>query len=243
MDRAIARRSRAWQRAIALCCALAALSLPGCRDTTSPDESAAPASFVLVAGDRLVYDVWATNYWGYILDSSRTQRTWNVLSTAATGGGSHDAIMIREEILRVRTGTTTADTFLLWVTPEGNVLRFGFLADLVLRRQGREIPRRWDTLAVLEAHAWMVGTVDSAGQEGVHASVPPDQDYFNVEVNSVSSIFAARRILMDSDYLQYAFWISTAPPCFPRFEEVSDPYDLISTGSVMILREVHLAPR
>jgi hypothetical protein len=243
MDRAIARRSGTLHRAIALCCALAALPVAGCRDTNSPDESAAPIAFALVAGDRLIYDAWLTNYWGYTLDSTRTQRTWSVLSTGATGGGYYDAIMVREEILRVGTVTTSADTFLLRVTPEGYVLRFGFLADLVRRRQGREIPQRWDTLAVPDAQSWRVGAIDSAGQEGVTASVPTEDDYFNVQVDSVSSIFAARRILMDNEYLECAFWISTAPPCFPRFEEASESYDIISTGSVMILREVHLAPR
>jgi hypothetical protein len=243
MRRAIARRSERLHRTIALSCALAALSLTGCRETTSPGEPAAPDSFVLVAGDRLVYDAWLTNFWGYTLDSSRTQRTWKVLSTGVTRGGYHDAIMIREEILHVRTATTSADTFLLRTTPEGYVLRFGFLADLVLRRQGREIPRRWDTLAVLNAQSWRVGTIDSAGQEGVRASVPLEDDYFSVQVDSVSSIFSAHRIMLDDTFLQYAFWISTAPPCFPRFEEITDPYDIITTGSIMILREVHLAPR
>jgi hypothetical protein len=151
--------------------------------------------------------------------------------------------MIREEILHVTTNTTTVDTFLLRLTAEGYVLRYGFLADLVKRREARVIPRRWDTLVVQDARFWTVGALDSAGQMNVRASVPAAEDYFNVDVNGVSSIFAARLVEMDNEQLQYAFWFSTNPPCFPRFEEAPDPINNISNGSLLLLRQLRLAPR
>jgi hypothetical protein len=239
--RAIAPCGNTVHRTIALCFFAAAFTLFGCRGTNSPDEPA--AGFVLAAGDRLVYDGWTTNVWGYTLDSSKTRRTWDVLTTTSSGGGYNDAVMIREEILRLTSNTTTVDTFLLRLTPEGNVLRYGFLADLVKRREARVIPPRWDTLAVPDARFWMVGVMDSAGQMNVSASVNAKEDYFNVEVNGVSSIFAARLVEMESESLQYAFWFSTNPPCFPRFEEAPDPVNGIPNGSLLLLRQLRLAPR
>ncbi len=151
--------------------------------------------------------------------------------------------MVREQILRVSTNTATADTFLLRLAPGGSVLRYGFLADLVLRREGRTIPRRWDTLAISDVQSWTVGALDSAGEISVRASAPGDEDYFNVQVDSISSIFAARRIDLYGETLQSTLWISTGPSCFPRFEEEPDPFNDIATGSLLLLRELRLAPR
>lgn len=191
----------------------------------------------------MVYDGWVLNAVGFPVDSTRTRRTWEVLSTTVGGGGYSDAIMVREHILRVSNSTATADTFFLRLTAEGTVLRYGFLADLVLRREGRAIPRRWDTLAISDVQSWTVGALDSAGQIRVRASAPGDEDYFDVQVDSASSIFAARRIELFGESLQYTFWISASPSCFPRMEEEPDPFNAIATGSLLLLRELHPAPR
>lgn len=242
-DRAIARWSNMLQRAVALCFLAAGLSLSGCRGPGSPEEITVPARFTLVTGDRLVYDGWVLDALGFLVDSTRTRCTWDVVSTAASGGGYSNAIMVREEILRVSTSRVTADTFYLRLTPGGSVLRYSFLADLVRRREGRTIPRRWDTLSVSDVQSWAVGALDSAGQIREGASVIGDNDYFNVQVDSVSFIFAARRIDMEGETLQYTLWISTAPSCFPRLEEAPDPLNNIATGSLLLLRELRLAPR
>lgn len=243
MRRAIAQYGNTFHRAIALCLCATAITLSGCRGTTGPDVPSAATSLAFAAGDRLVFDGWTTNVWGYTLDSSKTRRTWDILTATATAGAYHDAIMIREEILHLNTSTTIVDTFLLRATAEGYVLRYGFLAELVKQREGRVIPERWDTLAIVNARSWTVGTLDSAGQMNVNASVPAQEDYFSVEVNGVSSIFPARRVEMESELLEYAFWFSTTPPCFPRFEEAPNPANELWRGSLLILRQLQLAPR
>lgn len=241
IDRAIARWSRRLQRVVALSFLTAGLFLCGCRGTVAPDEK--PAPFVLTAGDRLVYDGWSLDALGFTVDSTMTRRTWDVLSTTATGGGYSDAIMVRERSVRVGTTAATVDTFFLRVTPDGTVLRYGFLAELVLRREGRTIPRRWDTLSIPDVGSWIVGQLDSAGRVSESATVPADGNYFTVLVDSVSFIVPTRRVEMSSDHLEYVLWISTAPPCFPRLEEDPDFFADNATGSLLLLRELQRARR
>ncbi len=236
-ERAIARWSEMLQRAIALPLLAAGLSLSGCRGTEGPGEQPGAPPFALTAGDRMIYDGWMLDGLGFTIDSTRTQRTWEVLSTTASAGGYSDVTAIREQILLVSNNTATADTFFLRLTPVGSVLRYGFLADLVQRREDRIIPRNWDTLSVPDESSWTVGTLDSTGQITESATAPGNEDYFNVLMDGVSSIFAARRIEMDSDRLQIFLWISTSPPCFPRLEEEPDPLNDINTGSLLLLRE------
>ncbi len=231
------------QRAVALCIFAAGIPLSGCRGTDTPDGLAPPAPFAPAVGDRMVFDGWNLDALGFTVESTRMRTTWDVLSTTATGGGSANVILIRESSLRLSTNVTTLDTILLRVTPEGTLLRYGFLADLVLRREGRTIPRQWDTLSIPYAQSWTVGILDSAGQTTEIATVPATEDYFSVQVDSLSFIFAARRVEMDSERLLYALWISTAPPCFPRLEENPDPFADTATGSLLLLRQLHLAPR
>lgn len=190
-----------------------------------------------------MYDGWTLNSWGFSVDSTKTRQTWNVLQSGASAGGSADAIMIREAIVSLRTGATAVDTFFLRVTEDGSLLRYGFLADLVKRREQRLIPPRWDTLAILNARFWTVGVLDSAGLQTVTASVPVLEEYFQVEVNGVSSIVTARRIEMEHELFAAALWLSTTPPCFPRIEEAPDPLNDIPHGSLCILQQASLAPR
>ncbi len=242
-DRAIARWSTTLQRAVALSILGAGLLLSGCRGTENPDEQPPHTPFAPAVGDQMVFDGWNLDVLGFTVDSTKTRTTWDVLSTTATGGGSSSVILIRESKLRLSTNVTTRDTILLRVTPDGTLLRYGFLADLVLRREGRVIPRLWDTLSIPFAQAWTVGILDSAGQTTETATVPGTEDYFSVQVDSLSVIFAARRVEMDSERILYALWISTAPSCFPRLEEDPDPFADTATGSLLLLRQVHLAPR
>lgn len=237
--RAIAPWSGMLQRAVALCVLAAGLPFAGCRSTEGPGEP--PAQFGFTAGDRMVYDGWALNVLGFTIDSTRTRITWEILSTTASVAGYSNSIMVGERALRLSNNTVTADTFFLRLTPGGSVLRYGFLADLVRRREGRTIPRRWDTLAVPDLQFWTVGTMDSAGEMVESATAPGNEDYFNVLVDSVSSIFAARRVEMDGERLQATLWISSNPSCFPRLEEEPDPYNGITEGSLLILRELRQA--
>lgn len=240
-ERAIARWSEMLQRAVALSILTAGLSLPGCRGTEGPGEQPTATPFALTAGDRLIYDGWTLDRLGFTVESTRTQHTWEVLSTTASGGGYSNVTAIREQILLASNNTATADTFLLRLTPEGSVLQYGFLANLVRRREDRIIPWQWDTLSVPDEPSWTVGSLDSAGQIIESATAPGNEDYFNVLVDSVPSIFAARRIEMDSERLQFFLWISTSPSCFTRLEEDPDPLDDINTGSLLLLREVRHA--
>ncbi len=231
------------QRAVALSLVAAGFCLSGCRGTDGPGEQPTAIPFALSTGDRMIYDGWMLNGLGFTIDSTRTQRTWEVLSTTASAGGYTNVTAIREQILVLSNNTTTADTFFLRLTPEGSVLRYGFLADLVRRRENRIISWYWDTLSVPDESSWTVGTLDSAGQIVESATAPGTEDYFNVLVDSISSIFAARRIEMDSERLQFFLWISTSPSCFPRLEEDPDPLDDIDTGSLLLLREIRHANR
>jgi len=241
--RAIVPCGNAFRQTIALCVLAFLIMLPACRPASAPEERTSPVPLAFAAGDRLLYDGWTLNAWGYTVDSTKTRRTWDIVRTAASAGGSSDAIMIREESFSLRTGITTVDSFFLRVTDNGSLLRYGFLADLVRRREKRILPPRWDTLDVPAARVWTVGVLDSAGEQKVTASVTVQEEYFKLDVDSVSSIVTARRIEMEYSLFEVALWLSSTPPCFPRLEEAPDPLEDIPYGSLLILRKVSLAPR
>src|SRR5512147_811113 len=82
--RAIERYGEWSRRAIAL---LFFLPFSGCRDVEPIHPPPDGAAFVLLAGDRFVYDVWTTNIWGTPLDTSLTRMEWEVLSSDPGGTG------------------------------------------------------------------------------------------------------------------------------------------------------------
>lgn len=219
------------------------LSFIGCRDTQSPEASLLTRTLQFRPGDRFIYDGWVTDRYGVPLNSFKSQHIWDVLSTSSQRSGFNDVVVIRDSISSLSTGSTLIDTVFLRAGTNGEIFRYGFLAELLARREGLQVPKSWDRIAWFGTLGWTVGSLDSAGQLPLTAQFGQQKDYFEVKLNGISTVFPADRVEMSGETLDYFLWLSDAPACFPRWEEAADPFDNIINGSLLVLREATIAPR
>lgn len=219
------------------------LSFIGCRDTQGPDEFLPARTLQFTPGDRFIYDGWVTDRYGAPLTSLKSQHVWDVLSTSSQHAGFNDVVVIRDSISFTSTGFTQIDTVFLRASTDGEIFRYGFLAELLARRQQLQMPKSWDRIAWFGALGWAVGSLDSAGQLPLTAQFGQQKDYFEVSLNGISTVFAADRVEMSGETLDYFLWLCDTPSCFPRWEEAPDPFNNIMNGSLLILREASIAHR
>ena len=235
-EKAIKRSGRWTRRAIAFFLFLPAFA---CRDAEPPGLSPQSATFVLLPGDRFVYDIWATTAWGTALDTSLTLTEWLVLTSDPGGSG---LVTIERTRTPIPPRPSTRDTFALRSTPDGRIQRQGFLSELIAKRERRAIPVRWDTLAELQGSAWQVGSLDSTGEQRMVGNYASRSSYVTVTIDGNSIIIPARHIELSAQSLDYDLWLSSSPPCLPLWEEHADSYLGITRGSRAILREAYLTP-
>ncbi len=224
------------RRAIALLFFLPAI---GCREVEAPETAPQEATFVLLPGDRFVYDVWTTSVWGAALDTSLTRTEWEVLASDPGGTG---IVTIARTRTPLPPRPASRDTFALRSTPDGRIQWKGFLAELIARREQRSIPVRWDTLAELQGSSWRVGSIDSSGEDRITGSYASGPSYVNLEIDGDPLILPARHIELTAHSLEYDLWVSSSPPCFPLWEEFTESYLGIMQGSRGILREAFFVP-
>jgi hypothetical protein len=215
----------------------------GCRDSQSPDLTTPLPSVLFNAGDRFIYDGWITDLYGYPSDSLSFHRVWDVLATNVRRDGFTDVVVIRDSSLFFVIDSIVVDTFYLRMNTSGQVFWFGFLSDLIARREHRSTVKQWDPLIRFGETAWTVGMLDSAGQQPLVGQFAAQPDYFAVKINNVSTAFPSWRIEMNGETLDYFLWASTSPACFPRLEEDPDPFNGINAGSLLILRQAIPARR
>jgi hypothetical protein len=219
------------------------IAFAGCRDSQSPEPTTPLPSILFNAGDRFIYDGWITDRYGYPYDSLSFRRVWDVLATNVTRDGFADVVVLRDSSLFLVIDSIVVDTLYLRMNRNGQVYWYGFLADLIGRREHRSAGKRWDPLILFGETAWTVGVLDSAGQQPLVAQFAAQQDYFAVKINNVSTAFPSWRIEMNGETLDYFLWASNSPACLPRLEEDPDPLSGVYSGSLLLLREVILAPR
>jgi hypothetical protein len=215
----------------------------GCRDSQSPELSTPLPTILFTAGDRFIYDGWITDLYGFPSDSLSFHRVWDVLATDVKRDGFTDVVVVRDSSIFFVIDSIMVDTLYLRTSTNGQVYWYGFLSDLIGRREHRSVAKQWDPLIRFGETAWTVGTLDSAGQQPLVGQLAAQPDYFAVKINSVSTAFPSWRIEMNGETLEYFLWVSNSPACFPRLEEDPDPFNGINSGSLLILREVTLAPR
>jgi hypothetical protein len=230
------RVARTFAPALLFICSLPFLS---CRDTEVPQDSGNNDILhpVFREGERFVYDAWDLNRYGQRIDSTHRTHSRVVRSVQGSIGGVHDAVVLSDSIVVQRTGTTVLDTLYYRVTSDRGLEEFGFLSRLVRKREGVDIPSRWDRLYQPGVPSWIVGVTDSAGQERLIASLGTGADYFQISYNMMALVFPAWRVEMSGVSLDYALWLSDTPTCLPRLEEPPYPYTGIFTGSLLILRD------
>ena len=215
------------------------LLVVSCRQPEATDDAGPLPVFHLAfrPGDRFQSDGWRTASYGFVVDSTRRRHTQDVITTSGQAGGASDVIVIADSAVTVRTGQTARDTIYLRLTGGGNLLQYGLLSGLVKKREGREIPKRWDVVYEAGSSTWTVGSVDAAGTEKVIASVNGTPEYFQVALNTNPTLVPAYRISMSGSKLDFYVWISDSPTCFPRVQEESEPLAGIPYGERRLLTD------
>jgi hypothetical protein len=237
-----------WRRAVRagilaalifLCGAL----IPSCRQPESTDDTGAAPSFHFAfrTGEQFSSDGWRTNLYGIAIDSTRARHVQIVVTTTGQIAGVSDAVVIADSAITLRTGQVTRDTAFFRLTAEGNIFRYGFLSVLAQKREGREIAKRWDLIYEAGSTAWTVGILDASGNERVYANLNGTPDYFSIALNANPTLIPAYRISMSGSKLDYYFWISDSPTCFPRLQEEPEPLGGIYFGERRLLTD-RIAP-
>ena len=224
------RRSRRW-----LPCAGAAafLSLllfqsPGCRETGTGPASRSQqtvAGLVFAAGDTLIFDGWDLDPYNYTVAASHTTPLWRVLAVddAYAGAGSVTSII---ETPPPGALPPKSDTLRFRFLPSGDIYRFGFIAQVLARREGIRLAPAWDRVAAfsLPTNAmWVVGTVDSAGQDTLRGTVVGDQGYFTAVVNGVHTVVHGYEVSLISLDIDFTLVVSDSPPAILVEQELSTP--------------------
>jgi hypothetical protein len=230
-------------RTSALLCIFLFLAL-SCRNTedSQPGSTSPTIRFIFTPGDQYLVDGWRLNQAGVRIDSTQVRHVQQVVSTQGMIGGMNDVIVVDDSVTILRSGKVQRDTLWYSLTPDGGLAQYGFLAEIIKTREGREIPMRWDKLFTPEATGWTVGTVDLVGREQVSATLSSTPYYFQIVSGGQSIVFPAYRVEMSGSTLDMNLWVADSPTCIPRFEEYPEPYIGILQGSLLILTEKIPAP-
>jgi hypothetical protein len=153
-----------------------------------------------------------------------------------------DGIIIVDSIVNPRSGTAGLDTLAYRLMPDGGLAHYGFLARMAAKREDRTIPSKWDKIYSPGSSSWVVGTLDSAGNDRVTALLDPSPDYFQIVNGGQAQVFPAYRVTLSGPAFDATLWLADSPTCLPRFEEYPEPYAGILSGSLLILTERVPAP-
>lgn len=192
-----------------------------CRDDTTPAGPRSPAPFALTfaRGDRLTFDAWDLDLYGYVVPNSHSTRTWTVLGTSLTMFGRSNVIMIADSGLSALTHSRAIDTLLLQIDGAGDLYQHGFLSRAALRHTGQIVPRNWDRLGGFSQGTgsnWTVGIVDTS-QSTAMGTLAPIADLFAVPVDAVVHVMSAYEIDIVGPDIQYAMRITAgSPSCIPE---------------------------
>ena len=200
----------------ALLCMLLAYA-GGCRDN-SAGPVAQPGSTVqglfFAQGDSLTFDAWTIDSLDYVVESSHAALTWSVAGVNGVFAGADNVTAIKESFAAGSPSATT-DTLRFRFLPSGDIEQYGFIAQVVRRREGISLPAAWDRIAAfsLPTNAtWVVGAVDSAGNDTMRGTVLGDQGYFIALLNGVRTVFHAYGVGLSSQDIQYTIAVSGTPP-------------------------------
>jgi len=202
--------------------------LAGCRENgTGP--AAAPAQTVagllFAAGDTLLFDAWNYDAYNQLIPSSHTSPLWKVLSVNGTWAGAGGVTSIQEFSPPEQPPGKT-DTLRFRFLANGDIEQYGFIAGVVMRREGVRLAPSWDRIAAfsLPTNAtWAVGTADTAGLDTLRGTVSGDEQYFVAILNGVKTVFHGYGVTLGSLDLEYTIVVSDVPSAFLVVEEASTP--------------------
>ena len=221
------------------------LALPlACREGAEPSGSGTPVPLQLhfSPGMSFLYDAWAVNEYGYRLPSTRSRALWRVIGVHAGTGDFSSVTTILDSTSILRDSTHVLDTLLLAMGQNGDVYRYGLLAQMARMRKQTGVPELWDRIAALSLESgtsWLVGYLDAQGKEPVYGRVSGAPELFSVQVNGEHTVFEGIRVDLSGPSFAYSYWLSGAPTAFLRFR--FEP-DVDTTGAEFNLLEIHSPP-
>lgn len=214
----LCRRATRWVALFCLC-----VSPLACRDGSDTPLTPQAIAFhpAFSPGDVYEYDALLISEFGYYLPSTRGRAKQRVLSTGGTFAGFSGVTTVLDSTVLLRDTTATVQQFLLAQSADGDLYRFGLLAEIA-RTTGLPVPpKRWDRIAAFSqgiGASWVVGSLDSAGQERVYASFAGGEEMVSANINGVQTLFSCYQV---SVYIaggtDYIFLVSDSPPAFPRY--------------------------
>jgi hypothetical protein len=202
--------------------------IAGCRDNgTGPSAGSGQivAGLVFAPGDTLTFDAWALDSFNYEIPASHTTPFWKVIAVRDSFAGAGGVTSIGE-YPAPGTVPPRADTLRFRFLPSGEIYQYGFIANLVRRREGVRLVPSWDRIAAFSLptnSTWNVGTADSAGTDTVRGTVKGDQGYFIAALNGVQTAFHSYGVTLISLDIDYTLLVSDSPPAVLLLENLSTP--------------------
>ncbi len=212
-----------------------------CRQGDDAPLAPEPIPFHLAfsPGDTYQYDAVLIDEFGYYLPSTQTRATQRITNTGGTLGGFAGVSTVLDSTVLLRDSTAVVQEFFLAQSPEGDLYRFGLLAEIA-RIIGLPVPpKRWDRMAAFSlgfGQSWVVGYLDYAQQKSVYGRFDGIGEMFSARVNGVQNVFSCYRVNVSGEGVEYSFWVSDSPPAFLRY--ILEPGDS-TKGAEFTLTDVH----
>jgi hypothetical protein len=193
--------------------------LTGCRSDSLVEDGQGSEDFAvqMVAGTRMTFNYWLLDRFGARINNSQRIRTWDVVAEGVHGFGFDDVVLVIDSIAGGRT-----DSLWFRFSPRGDIYAYGYLASMIDRREGRQIPRGWDRLAgfsLLPPATWPVGYVDSTYTIQATGETNGEVLFFEIMVDGTSTAIAARQVDISKNNLLASAWFSSGPSAAVRLRE------------------------
>lgn len=219
MNRLTTPSQRAIHRVALFCLLLLPLA---CRQADVAPLSPESVPFLLKfsPGDSFEYDGVLISEFGYYLPSSRSRARQRITRTGGVLDGFTDVVTVLDSTVLLRDTTAIVQEFLLAQSANGDLYRFGLLADLARMIRIPVPPRRWDRMALFSGGAgasWVVGYLDSAQRKMVSGSFSGIGEMVSANVNGVQNMFSTYNIQLAGEGISYKFRMSGAPSAFPEY--------------------------
>jgi len=200
----------------------------GCRDNGTGPSVQSPltvSGLLFTPGDTLTFDAWGLDPYNYIIPASRLTERWSVSAVKDSFAGAGNVTSI-VEFPALGISPPRADTLHFRFLSSGDIYEYGFIANVLSRREGVRLQPSWDRIAAFSLPTngtWAVGTVDTVGTDTLRGTVMGDQQYFIAGLNGVQTAFHGYGVSLSSLDIDYTLIVSDSPPAILLLQELSTP--------------------
>jgi hypothetical protein len=176
-----------------------------------------PFHLAFSPGSTYQYDALLIDEFGYYRPSTLTRATQRITQTGGTRDGFDGVSTVLDSTVLLRDTTAVVQEFFLAQSPEGDLYRFGLLAEIARIVRLPVPPKRWDRLAAFSlgyGQSWVVGYLDAEQKTTVYGSFVGTGEMFSARVNGVQNVFSCYRVSITGGGVEYSFWVSDSPPAF-----------------------------